>query len=218
ASKILYVEVVHGVERFHPSVLREIVVVKPESSAKNSVPRRAEAVRNSQPWSERFAIVVWNSGDDAVTGERRVQVLFVAGSHEEAECGVVAQAVIKGQSSRDAPGILGIEAEALHILRKAAVACGSDGARRAGSDIWRRRRRASSEVGAELLRVCGVFARIEDKGGESFRVGRERATQDGLVNEIDTEPRSVISDVASDIVTQLVLFLIPKNGKRGDGG
>src|SRR4029077_27896 len=90
--------------------------------------------------------------------------------------------------------------------------------RRAGSDIWRRRRRASSEVGAELLRVCGVFARIEDKGGESFRVGRERATQDGLVNEIDTEPRSVISDVASDIVTQLVLFLIPKNGKRGDGG
>ena len=123
---ILNVEVVHRVESFHPAVLREIVVIKSDAAAKNRFLQRAETVRNSEPRSESFAIVVRNSGNDAVTGEGWIETLVMAGRDEEAERRVVTQAIIYGEISRDAPGIFGVEAETLHILREAAIAGRSD--------------------------------------------------------------------------------------------
>src|SRR5580658_7127808 len=69
----------------------------------------------------------WNlqRGESA---QRRIDRLALTGTGEQSESGVVSQAVIHDEPRSDPPGILGVDTEALHILREAAVACGCDGA------------------------------------------------------------------------------------------
>src|SRR5208283_3682601 len=95
--------------------------------------------------------------------QKRILRLTAAGGFEETERRVVTQSVVDGKVSPDAPGIFGVEAETLHILREAAVACGRRSACCSGGDVCRRHGRTCSKVVRELLRVSSVVAGIKDE-------------------------------------------------------
>ena len=144
--------------------------------------------------------------------------LAAARGVEQTKRCVVAQAVIDGEVSRDAPGIFGVDAEPLDILRKAAVASGSDAASCAGRDERRRRGRAGSEIGRELCGVRGVIRGIENERSQCFRICGERAAHHRLVNEINSEARRMFPRCVRHVIAHLIFFLISQNGERRDRG
>ena len=108
-----------------------------------------------------------------------------------------AQAVVESQMRRHSPRILRIQRYALDVLRKTAIA-------------GRRARRAGSVIDAELRRIRYVVGWILREGVQGFRVPRKSPAQHRLVNEVDPEPKRVIPGRMPDVITKLVLLLIPQ--------
>ena len=154
-------------------------------------------VRNADAGRKRFAIILRRTADEWRYGgikreQEGIQRLAASGGDEETESCVVAQAVIDGEISRDAPGILGVDAEALDILRKAAVAGRSDAASCAGRDIGEGVAEQAVRSVVNCCGVRGVVRGIEDERSQRFRICGERAAHDRLVNEINSEARCVL--------------------------
>ena len=165
-----------------------------------------------------MVIVMRLAGNEIIDAERLQREvcgifrLRAAGSEEKTEAGVPTQAVIHGEVTRDAPRIFRVEAEALNILRKAAVACRSGGARgaRAGGGT-------TVQVLSELGGIREIEGGVERKDGKRFLVGGERAAENRFVNEIHAEVRGVMAGGVSDVVAELILFLVAQDRERGDG-
>src|ERR1035441_9060914 len=106
-----------------------------------------------------------------------------SGSREEPESGVVPQAEDQGKMRGPSPGILRIQAEALHILRETAVA-----RRRARTGCTVRdrqgRRGRAVEIYGELLRVRQVVGGILREDRQVLRIPRKGAAQHRLVDEL----------------------------------
>src|SRR5712692_4499156 len=212
AGSISDVEIVDGVEGLDPAVLREVVEKETDTAAQDRVSGRAGCVSDAEPWSEGFAVVVRDAGDNTVAGEGGIHVLVMAGSDEEAKGAVVAQAVVDCQMRGDAPGILDVNSEPLHVLREAAIAGRSGGACHAGRD-----RRSAG--GAEIKDggIGGVETGIVRVGQNGFGSGGEGAAENWLVNEVDTKARGVPAGTVIHIVAELIFFLVAQDGKSGDG-
>src|SRR5579863_8743932 len=104
----------------------------------------------------------------------------------------------------DAPGILSIESEALNILRKAAVAGGSEGAvnstGRGGRGIahgaGRRviKRQGSRDAAAIRARGIDVAIGVGGVGGELLRGRREGTAKHRFVDEVDAELEGMVTN------------------------
>src|SRR5258706_10341747 len=114
-------------EGVDPSVLREVVVIETDASAKHRVLRSAGSIGETEARRDGFAVVMRNAA-----GERNVERvkgggngilrLVAAGGDEETKSGVVAQAGANREGGCDAPGIFGVEAGTAGRLRERAVA------------------------------------------------------------------------------------------------
>ncbi len=146
---------VHGLESRRPTVLRQIVVVHADAGANHQVFDPVGSVGDAQARRESFAVVVRNT-----RGQRqfepsdglhcRVEELTYARGLKQSEGRVPAQAVVDGQLWRHAPGVHGVKAESLNILREAAVT-------RAGATVvwqfvaveWRQAIQLGGELGRD---------------------------------------------------------------------
>jgi len=95
--------------------------------ARITVPRRYRANTQCRPGRERVPVVVRHARHQRnlqrlQRQQRRIAGLAAPRGGEQPEGGVVAQSVIHHQMRVDAPGILAIDAQPLHVLREAAVA------------------------------------------------------------------------------------------------
>src|SRR5260370_1715980 len=97
------VEIVDGGEGFDPAVLCEVVEIETHSAAQDRVTGRAESISDAESRSESFAVVVRNSGYDAVSRECGIHTLVVPRSDKKTESGVVAQAIVEGPVQSHAP-------------------------------------------------------------------------------------------------------------------
>src|SRR5258708_131675 len=212
AGSVLDIEIIYGVEGLDPSVLREIVEIQTNAGAQNGISGRAGSVSQAQTRGEGFAVVVRDAGDNSIACESGIQGLVVAGSEKKGERGVVAQAVVDGQTRSDAPGILGVDSQTLNVLRKAAVTGGSCGAPDTGRD-------GRSTRGAEIKggRIGGVEAGVIRISQYRFGGSGEGAAENRLVNKTDAKARRVPAVVVAHVVAELIFFLVAQNGKSGNG-
>jgi hypothetical protein len=121
-------------------------------------------------------------------------------------------AVVDYQMRSDAPGVLGVNSQALHILREAAVAGGiREAADTAGHG------RSAAQVEIKLGRIRGVEARIIGVGKNRFGGGGESAAHHRLMDEIDAKAGRVAAGGVRHIITKLIFFLVAQNRKSGDG-
>src|SRR5580704_5312492 len=103
------------------------------------------------------------------------------------------------------PGILGIETEALHILRKTPVVRGGEDASR-------------SIVDRKLRGIRQVIGRVLWKRNQFFRSAGERSAEHRFVNEIYAESRGMPAHDMRDVVTHLVLLLVAEHRKIRNAG
>src|SRR6266851_7860034 len=136
----------------------------------------------------------------------------MAGSCKKTEGCVIAQAGVQRKRGCEAPGILGIEAEAADALRKGAVsgASGIDG----GTVRIGIQRRASREHTGSRYIEAGIL-RI---GEDCFEAAGKRAAKNRFVDEIDAEADGVGTGGAGNVVAELIFLLVAVDGKGGDGG
>src|SRR5258708_144057 len=118
-----------GPEGVHPSVLGQIIEIDSCAGANHGVAAVSRRIGKTQPRRERLAVVVGNTSGkrQSLSGngqDRRVLCLIAAIGIEQTKRSVIAQAVIDCEVVPDAPGILRVEAQPLHLLRKAAIAFG----------------------------------------------------------------------------------------------
>src|SRR5690242_11179162 len=73
---------IYGRECFHPAVLCEVRKVESGAAAENGFCGVAQGVGYTEPRRKRLAVVVRDSGDDAIAGKRGIDALGVAGSNE----------------------------------------------------------------------------------------------------------------------------------------
>src|ERR1700687_2264368 len=114
-----------------PSALRQIVVEHAEAGANHRLLATTGRVDDSESRRDLLAVIVWRAWH-----QRNVQrlqsdirvVLKLASARplEEPEGGLITQAVVDRQVVRNSPGVLSVESESLNVLRKAAVAGGSE--------------------------------------------------------------------------------------------
>ena len=131
------VGVVDSLKRGRPAVLGEVVIVQAESGAQHGVLAAHGRIDDSEPRRNLLAVIVGQAGDNRNLQrlQRNVRTVLSLGSArtlEEPVGGLVTEAVVDREVMRDAPGILAIEGQPLHVLREAAVAGGSVSASDAG--------------------------------------------------------------------------------------
>src|ERR1700722_2288392 len=128
---------------------------------------------------------------------------------------------------RNAPGILSVKSEALHILRKGAIASRSESATDARRRIGRRialrarrrvvKRQRSGGAPTVRSRSTDVAIGIERICSELLRRSRECAAEDRFVNKINSEFQRVASRDVAEIVAHLVFILIAQVGEKRNG-
>src|SRR6266849_8918441 len=168
-GSILDIEIVHGVESFNPAILCQVVKIQTNSATQNCISRRAESISDAQPRCEGFVVVMRDPRDESIASQGRIRALVVPRRFEETERGVVAQSVVDGQMRNDAPGVLSVNPQSLHVLREAPIASGICGA----TDTLRRRRN-TIQVEIKLGRIGGVETRILRVGKNRFWTSGER--------------------------------------------
>src|SRR5258708_2715196 len=105
---------IDGGECVDPAVLREVVVIEADAGAENGVLRNAGSISEAETRGDSFAVVVRNAVDER-DAERLKSLqggilrLIAAGSDEQAEGGVVAEAGADIEGTRDAPTVFGVE-------------------------------------------------------------------------------------------------------------
>src|SRR5713226_7872224 len=124
--------IIDSAEGVHPAVLREVVVVDAHARAKYCRAAISGGVGNTEPRSNRAAIIVRNArskrnSQGTERDRRRVLFLSAAGSAEKAKGGVVAQAEVQRETGTHAPGILRVKPQAAQTLREGAVLSGKVG-------------------------------------------------------------------------------------------
>src|SRR5216684_2190779 len=112
----------------------------------------------------------------------------------------------------DAPGVLGVDSQTLHVLREAAIAAPSGGASHTDRDG-----RSASGTEIKLRWVGGVKAGIVRIGQNGLGGGGEGAAENRFVNKIDAKPQSVRTSQVAHVVAKLIFFLVAQDRKRGDG-
>src|SRR6266852_7500748 len=208
---------IYGLKRGHPAVLGEVIVVEADADADHSVSASSGRIRHAQTGRERRAIVMRSAGDERniqrlQSQESGVVSLTASRSGEEPESGVVAQAVVDCQMTGDSPGILCVESQPLHILRKGAIA-----GRRVRAGRIRRGIRAAHQILRKLLRVGQIVCWIHYELRQVFCRARKGAAQDGLVNEVNTKPWRVTAGGVAHVVTELIFLLVAHHWKSGNG-
>ena len=143
----------------------------------------------------------------------------MAGSYEKTEGGVVAQAVVDGQMRGGAPGVLGVNSQALHVLRKAAIAGGSKGGEgtRGIRRLVRGIVRIAGHDGRKLALMIGqIEAWILRRRVDILGSGGQGAAKNRLVNKVDAKARCMPAVDVTDVIAELIFFLIAQNGKSGN--
>src|SRR5260370_22686882 len=106
----------------------------------------------------------------------------------------------------DAPRILCVESEALHVLREAAVSRWT----RFGTILQVQRKLR------EVRGVQRVERRIIGKRIQRLLVSGKRSAQHRLRNEIDPQLEGVVPSRMADIITELIFLLVSAIGKRSN--
>ena len=96
--------------------MREVVEIQTDAAAQDGVSGWAETVGDSQARREGFAVIVRDARDNTIAGEGGIRPLVAAGSDEQTESGVVAQAVVDCQMRNDTPGVLCVNSQAPHAF------------------------------------------------------------------------------------------------------
>ena len=118
---------------------------------------------------------------------------------------------------RDAPLILRVEGEALHVLAEGSVARRSVVAGDAGGRIGRGRTLVGRRHVVELRRVGHVVRRILRIGDQLLGGGGKGPAKHRLMNKVDAEARRVRAAAVAHVVAELVLLLVAQGGKERDG-
>src|SRR5260370_23198544 len=113
----------------------------------------------------------------------------------------------------DAPGVLGVNSQALHVLRKTSITSRSGRASHAGRD-----RRCAGGAEIKEGRIRSVEAGIFRIGKNGFGSGGKRAAEQRLVDKIDAQARGVAAGYVADVVTELKIFLGAQGGENRVGG
>src|SRR5258708_5128923 len=103
-----------------------------------------------------------------------------------------------------APGVFGVECEALQVLREAAVA-GRSG------------RGASRVVREKLCRIIQIESGVVGKAVQRFLSSGERAAQHWLMNKVNAEFEAVVARGVTYVVAELIFFLIAQGREQSDG-
>ena len=127
---------VGGVRRLEcggPSVLRQIVVEDAKAGANYGVAAVADLVGEPDTRRELVVIILRQAGNHRNAQRLHRDVGGVVGfgaarTLEQPPRRLPAQAVVEGELRRHSPRVFRVERHALHVLRKAAVAGGSEGA------------------------------------------------------------------------------------------
>src|SRR5579872_1125789 len=117
---------IHRLESGNPSVLAEVVVKEANPGPDYSSLAPAGRISKTEARRKRLTIIVRRPIDQRNLQRLQRQVsgilrLGPPGRGEQTKSGVPAQPVIDGQVRREAPGILGVQPQPLHILPEAAV-------------------------------------------------------------------------------------------------
>ena len=140
--------------------------------------------------------------------------LTYARSLEQSKGGVPAQAVVDGQLRRHSPGVHGVRAQSLNILRKAAVAGRSGFGLTVGAIKWGQ----TVQFRRELTRVGQVEGRVLSKDVECLRLTRKRTAQYRFVDEVDAKLGGMLTGRTTDIVAKLAFLLVANYRECGDAG
>src|SRR5579871_151740 len=201
---------IHALESRGPAVLCQVVVIQAKTGTKHRFSAISGSVSETDAWSKLLAVIV----RDAYRNLQRLQrhkgwilCLALPGSREQTESSLPSQSIVHRQMSRGAPGVLCIHAQPLDVLREAPVGCGSCGSSICIIDGKLR------EIGPIIL---GVEGRIVRKRVQRFPVSRKGTAQHRLVNEIHSKLKGVIACGMTQVITELVLFLISQGGEQGD--
>src|SRR2546430_17607986 len=119
---------------------------------------------------------------------------------------------------RSAPGVLGVNSQALHVLRKAAIAGGSKGGE--GTRGIRRLVRGivgiAGHDGRELALMIGqIEARILRRRGDILGSGGQGGAKHPFVNKGEAKARGMATRDMPEVIAELLFFLIAQNGKTG---
>ena len=219
---------VHGLESRGPAILRQVVEVEPKARPNYRVSLAAQRPRNAQPRRKLLVIVVRSPAHQRNPQrlERdvpRIVDLASPRSNEQTPRRRVAEPIIEGQILPYAPGILRVNRQPLHVLREAAVACGSVSAGDARRNAWLRialrgRRnkikrqwtRDTTAAGSGRIDVAIRVGRILD---DLLRSRRKCAAKHRLMNEIHAEFQRMAPTLVAQIVAELV-FLLAASGRE----
>src|ERR1035441_637132 len=152
---------VYGLEGGDPAVLRQIVIEESEARSDHGAAVLAERICDSQARSDGFPVIVRNAWvlkqrnlQTFDRKERGVRRLRPSGGREEAKSGIVAQADVDREMGRRPPGILSVESQPLHVLRKGAIARGRAGTAGSVSHLERIRRGATRSEERRVGKEC----------------------------------------------------------------
>src|SRR5258707_1380409 len=126
---------------------------------------------------------------------------------DQAERGVIAQAIVHGEVLMDAPRILSVEAEPLHVLREPAIA---------GDDRLIGR---ISKIYGESTRVGGVETWVLRQPKQNFRIVSQSSAQYRFMDEVDPKLGRMVPRRVGNVITELIFLLVTierKSGNRRD--
>jgi hypothetical protein len=117
---------------------------------------------------------------------------------------VITRAEIDSEGRRNAPRILNVKPETLHVLRERAVPTPAPAA-------------APCIIGRKLSGIGYVIARIMWKRDQRFGITREFTAKHGLVDEVHAELDRMGDAPVHYVIPNLIFLLVAQDGKSSNG-